>query len=358
MHMEILMNTFNKLPIGVGIFKINDLDSINDIEYIFMNEVILFEMKKNKEEVLGKKIIEVAPEAYEHEGGRFVMDTYRKVAKEGGEVNLGLVEYSNHMVAGTYECSVHYIKENYVYVMLKNVTELEKAKRELEKANIQLELKNKEVQEFVYIASHDIQEPLRSISSMIEMFQEDYGEVLDDQAKEYCEIIMNRSKRLRSIVSGILNYSKIGQDSERTEINTDEMLAEIIDDLSNIIKRTNATVKINELPSIMGSKNEIRMLFQNLLANAIKFSREGVDPIVHVGVDQNSNFFVRDNGIGIKEEDKKSVFQIFKRLNSKSEFEGSGIGLAHCLKIITKYGGEINLESEFGKGTTFYFNLK
>lgn len=139
--LDILTKTFDDLPTGVGIFKVLDVDSINSIQYVFMNKVVLYEMRKNKEEVFGKLISEVAPEAYEHEGGRMVMETYRKVAKEGGVVNLGLVEYSNHMVAGTYECSVHHIQDNYVYVMLRNVTELELTKIKLEEANKELQQK-------------------------------------------------------------------------------------------------------------------------------------------------------------------------------------------------------------------------
>lgn len=107
-----------------------------------MNKVVLTEMQKTKEEVFGKKIKEVAPEAYEHEGGRFVMETYRRIAEEGGEVDLGLVEYSNHLVAGTYHCSIHHIMDNYVYIMLRNVTELEKTKSDLEKTNEELSEKN------------------------------------------------------------------------------------------------------------------------------------------------------------------------------------------------------------------------
>lgn len=355
---DILTKTFNNLPIGVGIFKINDLNSINDIEYVYMNKVILYEMRKELDEVLGKKIMEVAPEAYEHEGGKFVMETYRRIAQEGGSVNLGLVEYSNHMVAGTYECSIHHIEDNYVYVMLKNVTELEKTKNELEKSNKELLLRNKEVQEFVYIASHDIQEPLRSITSMIEAFSEDYQDKLDEEAIEYCKIIKDRTNRLRSIVSGILNYSKIGQDTEKEEIDTNLLLKEVIEDLSNIIERKNASITISDLPNIIGSKNEIRMLFLNLIGNAIKFSRSEADPVVEVGIDEKSYFFIRDNGIGIKEEDKESIFKIFKRLNNKSAYEGSGIGLAHCFKIVNKYEGAITVESKFGEGSTFRFNLK
>lgn len=113
-----LIRIIDDLPIGIGVFKVTDLNDIKSIRYVFMNKVILYEMGKQKEEVFGNRIIEVAPEAFDHEGGLLVMETYHKVAVEKGSVNLGLVEYSNQRVAGIYECSVHHLFENYVYVLL------------------------------------------------------------------------------------------------------------------------------------------------------------------------------------------------------------------------------------------------
>lgn len=164
-NLEILSKTFDDLPVGVGIFKVHDLKDIKSIQYIFMNKIVLYEMRKTKEEVFGKRIIEVAPEAYEHEGGLLVMETYRRIAEEGGSINLGQVEYSNHMVAGTYECSVHHIQDNYVYVMLRNVTELEQTKNELE-------LKNKELSQFAFMVSHDLKEPLNTVLSFANLINE------------------------------------------------------------------------------------------------------------------------------------------------------------------------------------------
>ena len=189
---------------------------IKSIRYVFMNKVILYEMRKTKEEVFGNRIIEVAPEAFEHEGGVLVMETYRKVAEEGGEMNLGLVEYSNEIVGGIYKCSVHFIKKHYVYVLLNNVTELESAKREL-KHKKELERKNKELEQFTYITSHDLQEPLNSIisfSTLLEREKDKMGGV----GQKSIEVIKASANRMRAFIIALLEYSTIGREKEIKEV--------------------------------------------------------------------------------------------------------------------------------------------
>ena len=139
LNLEILTKTMDDLPVGIGIFQVQDPNDLKSIRYIFMNKIILHEMRKKREEVFGKLIIEVAPEAYAHEVGLKVIETYRNIAVDGGSVNLGTVEYSNEEVAGIYECSVHHIQDNYVYVMLRNVTELDQSRKELAEINRNLE---------------------------------------------------------------------------------------------------------------------------------------------------------------------------------------------------------------------------
>lgn len=351
-NLEILTKTFDGLPVGVGIFHIPDLENIRDIRYVYMNKVVLYEMKKSKEEVFGKSILEVAPEAYEHPGGLMVLETYKKVAAEGGEVNLGLVEYSNHMVAGTYECSVHQIQKHYVYVMLRNVTELEKAKNDLE-------IKNQELNQFAMIASHDLKEPLNSLSGVIQLFRSEYEEKLDDQANELLSFMSQANKRMLSVINDILDYGRLGQGKELTTIDCSEVMEVIKQDFTAKLSETNTTLQVGELPIIKGYKTEVRLLFQNLISNAIKFRRPDVAPIVKVSVEQKNGwtFAVQDNGIGIAEEHKDKIFNIFKRLHSEFEYEGSGVGLAHCKKIVDLHKGKILVESEQGVGSTFYFTI-
>lgn len=352
LDLKILTQTFDELPIGVGIFEVEDVNDPKSIRYVFMNKVILYEMRKNADEVFGKRIIEVAPEAYEHEGGLFVIETYRRIAAEGGSINLGLVEYSNHMVAGTYECSVHHIKDNYVYVMLRNVTELEQTKNELEQ-------KNKELSQFAYLASHDLKEPLRTISSFTEILQEDYLEKLDKEGEKLLSFISKATKRMRGLIDVLLDYSKLGQGKELVEINCSNMVAEIQEDLSVVINERDASLEVGELPTVKGFKTELRMLFQNLISNAIKFNQPGVPPKVSITAEEKDGwtFSVKDNGIGISEANQEKIFSLFERLHTEKEYEGTGIGLGHCKKIIELHKGKLWVESVEGEGSTFYFNI-
>ena len=345
---EILTKTFDDLSHGVGIFQVVDLNDIKSIRYIFMNKIVLYEMRKIKEEVFGKKIIEVAPEAYEHEGGLKVIETYRKVAKEGGSVHLGLVEYSNHMVAGTYDCSVHHIQDNYVYVMLRNVTELEQTKNELEQ-------KNKELGQFAYIASHDLKTPINNIHSLIQLVK---GQ-LDEEGNKILNFISESTERMRILIDDLLKYSSIGYRQELVSVDCKKLVEIIQQDLQVKIKETNTIIEVNKLPIVKGYETELRLLFQNLIINAIKFCKPGKSPRIKISAEKNNGwtFTIKDNGIGISYENKHKIFDVFQRLPNSNEYEGTGIGLAHCKKVIELHKGKIWVNSEFDKGSSFCFNI-
>lgn len=282
LSINILAKTFDDLPIGVGIFQVQDLNDLKSIRYVFMNKVLLYEMRKERDEVFGKKIIEVAPEAYEHEGGLKVIETYRNVAADGGSVNLGLVEYSNHMVAGTYECTIHHIESNYVYVMLRNVTELEQTKNDLEE-------KNSELRQFAYVASHDLKEPLRTVSSFIQLLEKKYQGKLDEKADQLFDYITNATLRMRKMVDDLLDYSSVGQGKEMIEVDCNKVVDDVIKDLEAVIEESNTTIEVAELPKIKGFESELRMLFQNLINNSIKFSKPGVAPVIKISAKESDS---------------------------------------------------------------------
>ncbi|WKV12628.1 sensor histidine kinase [Marivirga harenae] len=353
LNLEIVTKTFDDLSHGVGIFHVEDLNDIKSIRYVFMNKIILYEMRKEKEEVFGKRIIEVAPEAYEHEGGLQVIETYRKVAAEGGNVNLGLVEYSNHMVAGKYECSVHHIQDNYVYVMLRNVTELEQTK-------IELEQKNEELSELTYIASHDLKEPVRNISSLIKLLTDENQDKLDEQSITTLSFISESAARMTRLINDLLDYSCIGGGGkELVTVDCKKLVAVIQQDIETILNDTNTTIELGELPKVKGFETELRLLFQNLISNSIKFRKPGVPPKITISAKEKNGwtFTIQDNGIGIPNEQKEKIFSIFQRLHSNSEYEGTGIGLAHCKKIVEMHKGKIWVDSKEGEGSTFYFTI-
>jgi light-regulated signal transduction histidine kinase (bacteriophytochrome) len=352
LNLEILTKTFDDLSVGVGIFQVPDLNDIESIRYVFMNKVLLYEMRKTREEVFGKRIIEVAPEAYEHEMGLRVIETYYKVAAEGGSINLGLVEYSNHMVAGTYECSAHHIEDNYVYVMLRNVTELEQKKNELEQ-------KNKELSEYTSIVSHDLKHPLNTIYGAIQLLEFEYEGKLDEPVSRFINFVSDSTNRMRSLITDLLDYSSLGQGKEMMLVDCQKIVEAIQQDLEATIKEAKASIDVGELPKVKGFETELRLLFQNLISNGIKFSKPGIAPKIKISAKEQDGwiFSIQDNGIGIADKNKGKIFSIFQRLHSKDEYEGTGIGLAHCKKIIELHEGELWVDSKPGEGSTFYFTI-
>lgn len=353
LDIDILAETIDDLSVGVGIFYVENLNDLKSIRYTFMNKVLLYEMRKERDEVFGKRIIDVAPEAFEHEGGMLVMETYRSVAENGGSVNLGLVEYSNEMVAGTYECSVHYIRDNYVYVMLRNVTELEQAKNELE-------VENKELNQMAYLVSHDLKAPLRTISSFITLLNDRHTEQFSEEALKLFTYISTATERMVNLVTDILDYSIVGKGKKLSEVDTAKLIREVQEDLSVIIQESNTTFEvIQDLPVLTGYETELRMLFQNIINNAIKFRKKNTAPVIKIYAEKKNGwtFFIQDNGIGIDEEHQGKIFDVFQRLHSKSDYEGTGIGLSHCKKIVDLHNGKIGVTSNVNEGSTFHFSI-
>jgi len=223
-----------------------------------------------------------------------------------------------------------------------------------------LKLKNKEIEQFTYIASHDLQEPLRTVSSMIDILKEQYSSKLDEDANFALNFMTEATDRMSELIKGLLDYSRIGGGKQLVSFDSCETIHCITEDLATIITRKNAEIKLDRLPIIKAYRTEIRLLFQNLISNAIKFHKEGVTPKIHISVQEDTDYWkfsVKDNGIGISEKDNRNVFAIFQRLNKRNAYEGTGIGLAHCEKIVHLHGGEIWVDSKLNKGSTFYFTI-
>jgi signal transduction histidine kinase len=236
---------------------------------------------------------------------------------------------------------------------------LELDKKVLERTK-ELNLKNKELKQFAYIASHDLQEPLRTVLSFTELLDTNYTQYFDETGKKSMKFITEAALRMKELIKGLLDFSRIGTNKEKEQVDCNILLSEIQEDLALSITETNTTIQIEALPTINGYKTELRLLFQNLMSNAIKFKKDNVAPQIHIGIkeeENNKTFFVQDNGIGIPDEYKERIFMIFQRLNSDSKYKGTGIGLAHCQKIIEMHGGTIWVESQEGKGSVFYFNI-
>lgn len=252
--------------------------------------------------------------------------------------------------------------EIYEYMAIKlDITQKKEAEELLASKYVKkLEDKNKELEQFSYIASHDLQEPLRTIASFSDILYTEYNDKLDDQAKQIFTFIKQATSRMSTLIKNLLDYSRIGHKEKFEEVDCNTLLKTISNDLNALISKTNTTLKFKNLPIIEAYPTEFRLLFQNLISNAIKFSKKGTDPIIKIksiNIKDGWEFSVEDNGIGIAKEFQEKIFAIFQRLHLKEEYEGTGIGLAHCKKIVSLHGGEIWVESKPNEGSTFYFTI-
>lgn len=232
--------------------------------------------------------------------------------------------------------------------------------QQIEEQNKQLENTNEELRQFAYVASHDLKEPLRMISSYTSLIQRRYTQHLDDSAKEFMGFITDATHRMNSLLEDLLAYSRISthnQSKERIDMN--QVLEGVLANLRLNIIQKNAQIHIDDLPEVEVSRTQMGQLYQNLIGNALKFSNNDM-PQINISSRKNGKmhiFSVKDNGIGISKEYQQKIFDMFSRLHTRQEYEGTGIGLATCKKIVERHGGSIWVESENGKGSTFFFTL-
>ena len=238
--------------------------------------------------------------------------------------------------------------------------ELSKHKCQLENLNVDLLIKNRELERFTSIASHDLQEPLRTIGNMTQLITKRYYALFDDHGKKMLDYVTTATDRMTILIKGLLEFSRIGNSRETQKVDCQELVRTIILDLGIALNAVDGRITMNALPMVMGSPVELRMLFQNLISNGLKFRRGNVDPSIEVSAIEKRThieFCIKDNGIGIDTADFEKIFLIFQRLHAIEEFEGTGLGLAYCRKIVELHGGKIWIISKKGAGSSFYFTL-
>lgn len=235
-----------------------------------------------------------------------------------------------------------------------------KIREEGARRQVELEAKNRELEQFAYIASHDLLEPLRTVKNYLQVFEEDHIHSFDPVALGYTESMKRAVDRMSTLIRALLDFSRLGQDSKSAAVNCGDLVREVIEDLSTLIHSSQARIEVGNMPTLRLYVPEMRQLFQNLLANSIKFMAKGVAPQIRVLSEEQPGkwlFSVTDNGIGIPSQHFKRIFQIFQRIHRVEEYEGNGIGLANCKKIVELHGGEIWVESEPNRGSTFFFTV-
>jgi PAS domain S-box-containing protein len=246
-------------------------------------------------------------------------------------------------------------------VIIRDITERKQSQETLKKSLIDLERSNEELEQFAYVASHDLQEPLRMVSSYTQLIERRYKDKLDQDANDFINFAVDGANRMQRLINDLLDYSRVttrGKKFESVDINS--IIGQVFIYLQHRIEETHAIISQDDLPIIDADEIQIQRLFQNLIDNAIKFRGKEI-PIVNISAYRESNFYVftvSDNGLGIDQQYSDKIFQIFQRLNTSREYPGTGIGLAICKRIVERHGGKIWFESEMGKGTTFFFTIQ
>jgi signal transduction histidine kinase len=243
----------------------------------------------------------------------------------------------------------------------KNIRKLTVTEAKLQAYTNNLKVSNLELEQFAYVASHDLQEPLRTTISFAELFRQQYSGKLDDNADKYIGYIVQATNRMNALIKDLLDFSRIGTDTNRRRTDCNMILQDVLADVDKAIKDSGAEIVCGDLPIVIGFATELRQLFQNLIINSIKFRRQNITPKIKIEAQKSGlpwQFAFSDNGIGIDPKHSERIFTIFQRLHTRTEYPGSGIGLSHCKKIVELHHGRIWVESAPGHGSTFYFTIQ
>ncbi|AKB27682.1 sensory transduction histidine kinase [Methanosarcina siciliae T4/M] len=290
---------------------------------------------------------------------------YQQVFRKGSVLDYALeIQHRNGSVTPVlYNASIYRDESGKVigvFAAARDITELKKAEEILELKLEELARSNADLEQFAYVSSHDLQEPLRMIASYLQLLQRRYQGELDERADKYIYFAVDGASRMQSLINDLLEFSRVTTKARELEpTDCESILKYVLSDLEFSIKENEATVSYDSLPEIMADGTQLTQVFQNLISNAIKF-RSKETPKIHVSAENEGDkwrFSVQDNGIGIDPKYAEKIFELFKRLHKREDYPGTGIGLSICKKIIERHGGDIWVESEPGRGSTFYFTL-
>lgn len=285
-----------------------------------------------------------------------ILEYCLEIARGECSITLDIVEKAKTERQGQILYGLYCMNEELVYSKEEDVQRV-KSLYESQR----LKDKNRELEQFAFKASHDLKEPIRTIFSFSQLLKNKIGDDADPKVNSYIDYIQVSAKRMTDMISHLLNYARFGNQSLFTKLDTHVLLQNVNFDLITQIQKVNGKLIIGELPQLTGDATLLRLLFQNIISNALKFKKEDVAPVVKVSSFENDThhcFKIEDNGLGIKDQDLSNLFNIFARSEAiAKEIEGVGIGLAHCKKIVELHNGDIRCESKLGEGSTFFFTI-
>ncbi len=345
----------------------NENDAVVDFECELVNPQAEKLLGHTAEDLIGHRVGRIMPE----QDDKGLIDGYRSVV-ETGEPFETEVQYDvddEEMWFHVMAVSV----EDGVAVTFRDITERKEAEQAMAAANAKLERRNRALRDFAYIASHDLQEPLRKIRSFSNLVLDDYAEAIDETGADYLARMQDAAERMSQLINDLLVYSRITTQAQPFEpVDLEQVASNVRNDLDLQVADVNGTVEIGDLPTVEADPTQIRQLFQNLIGNGLKFHRPDVPPEVRVEasvepVDEDlqqsgrleatctemCRLRITDNGIGFEESHTDRIFSPFKRLHGREEYDGTGMGLAICRRIVERHGGDITAESTPGEGTTF-----
>jgi PAS domain S-box-containing protein len=354
---EVFRNTMDHASIGMALVS-------PEGKWLRVNQALCTLLGYNSDEMLVKNFQEITHPDDLQEDLKFVnkllhreLETYsmekRYFHKDGHIIwillNVSLVWNSD----GTPK---HFIGQ------IQDITESKKSRQAMETLIDKLVAANEELEQFAYVASHDLQEPLRMVISFTDLIRQEYEEKLDAAGKEYIEFAICAARRMQQMINDLLEYARIDNKAESMiRVDAEQQLTNVLGNLQGVIAAQGAVLIHDPLPCVAGNPMRFMRLLQNLVGNALKYQKPGNTPYIHIGVEDKGSywrFFVRDNGIGIDKEYVDTIFLPFERLHSSDEYQGSGIGLAICRKIVESHGGTLWAESQPDEGSTFYFTMQ
>lgn len=311
--------------------------------------------REGYQQVFDKGFVVDYPLVVRHKDGHLMDVLYNASVFKDAQGNvLGVFAAARDVTAQKQiETELKHHRDNLEVLVKERTNDLAATNRKLAKSNENLE-------QFAYVASHDLQEPLRIMASYSQLLEKRYKDKLDQDANDFIGFIVDAAGRMQKLIVDLLAYSRVGRgDATVSQINSNDLLGKVIKSMSATIESSNAKVIYEDLPALSVHETGFIQLFQNLIGNALKFKSKE-PPVIRITARQDNSewvFSVSDNGIGIEPQYREKIFQIFQRLHSKDDYPGTGIGLSICKKLVENYGGRIWVESQLGKGSTFYFTL-
>lgn len=357
---ELLASIMTSSLDGIMAFEAvrDETGQVVDFEWVMANPRSKQLTGRPAEDLIGKRLLEELP-GNRDEG---LFDKYVRVV-ETGEPHEQELYYRHDGIDAWFQLTATPLRNGFA-VTFRDITERKEAEQELARTNTVLEQRNRELQDFAYVASHDLQEPLRKIRAFADLLREDYGDRIDEMGQYYLERMHDGAERMSTLIADLLAFSRIttrGQPFQ--EVDLKALVNDVLIDLEMAMADEHGMVEVGDLPVIEADPTQMRQLFQNLIGNALKFHREDVPPLVQItartepDAGEVCHIEVTDNGIGFDEKYLDRIFSPFQRLHGRGKYTGTGMGLAICRRIVERHNGTIAAHSQAGEGSTFIITL-